>query len=136
MKCPVCQDAMVVLELDEVEIDHCLTCGGIWLDAGELELLLDSESDRAAVLNSFRCAEPSPEKPRRCPICLKAMEKVLCAGRRGPVRLDRCKFQDGIWFDKGELRDVLAAADPGLNSRVLGLLKEMFGDNQIKEGSP
>ena len=32
---------MITLELEDVEIDHCLDCGGIWLDAGELELLLD-----------------------------------------------------------------------------------------------
>ena len=41
MDCPVCKDAMIVMELNEVEIDHCLSCSGIWLDAGELELLLE-----------------------------------------------------------------------------------------------
>ncbi len=40
MNCPVCKEPMIVLELDEVEIDHCISCGGIWLDAGELELLI------------------------------------------------------------------------------------------------
>ena len=37
MDCPVCKSAMITMELTEVEIDHCLDCGGIWLDAGELE---------------------------------------------------------------------------------------------------
>ncbi|HOY08756.1 MAG TPA: zf-TFIIB domain-containing protein [Candidatus Omnitrophota bacterium] len=136
MKCPVCQDVMVVLELAEVEIDHCLTCGGIWLDSGELELLLDSETDRTAVLQSFRPAGPLTEKARQCPICLKGMEKVFCAGIRGPVRLDRCPAQHGIWFDPEELQDVLAAGSAGLNSRVLDLLKDMFGNNQPKEERP
>jgi hypothetical protein len=126
---------MVVLELDDVEIDHCLTCGGIWLDSGELELLMESEAERTAVLQSFRPAGPLAEKSRQCPICLKAMEKVLCAGRRGPVRLDRCQSQDGIWFDREELHDVLAAGGSGLNSRVLNLLKDMFRNNQTKEES-
>jgi Zn-finger nucleic acid-binding protein len=40
MDCPVCQDAMITLELSDVENDYCTDCGGIWLDAGELELLL------------------------------------------------------------------------------------------------
>ncbi len=40
MDCPVCKNAMITLELQEVEIDYCIDCGGIWLDAGELELLL------------------------------------------------------------------------------------------------
>ena len=40
MDCPVCKNLMITLELDEVEIDHCLDCGGIWLDSGELEQLI------------------------------------------------------------------------------------------------
>ena len=37
MDCPVCkQSAMITLELNEVEIDYCMQCEGIWLDAGEL----------------------------------------------------------------------------------------------------
>jgi len=34
MDCPVCKNAMITLELSEVEIDYCADCGGIWLDAG------------------------------------------------------------------------------------------------------
>lgn len=44
MDCPVCRDAMVVFERDEVEIDHCLGCRGIWLDAGELYEVIDGVS--------------------------------------------------------------------------------------------
>ena len=44
MDCPVCKDsAMIVLEMDEVEVDYCTECEGIWLDAGELEILLGDE---------------------------------------------------------------------------------------------
>ncbi len=39
-----------MLELDQIEIDHCLSCGGIWLDAGEIELLLETEQERARLL--------------------------------------------------------------------------------------
>ena len=39
MNCPACKEALIVLELDEVEIDHCLSCQGIWLDAGELQVV-------------------------------------------------------------------------------------------------
>ena len=38
MDCPNCSDPMVVLEIEQVELDHCLSCGGVWLDAGELEM--------------------------------------------------------------------------------------------------
>jgi Zn-finger nucleic acid-binding protein len=41
MNCPTCKSAMITLELAEVEVDHCVHCGGIWLDTGELEVLMD-----------------------------------------------------------------------------------------------
>ena len=53
MICPVCKNPMVVLELDQIEIDHCLNCGGIWLDAGELELLLETEEERSRFIKSI-----------------------------------------------------------------------------------
>jgi len=33
---------MMVLELNEVEVDFCSRCGGVWLDSGELEAVLAS----------------------------------------------------------------------------------------------
>ncbi len=35
--CPVCREPLIAYQLDGVEIDHCLSCLGTWLDAGELE---------------------------------------------------------------------------------------------------
>jgi len=32
--CPACKEPLVVFELDGVEIDRCLRCGGTWLDDG------------------------------------------------------------------------------------------------------
>ena len=37
MNCPACKNSMVILELNQVEIDYCTACKGIWLDSGELE---------------------------------------------------------------------------------------------------
>jgi len=39
MLCPVCKVDMFVLEFEQVEIDFCYTCGGVWLDSGELEMI-------------------------------------------------------------------------------------------------
>jgi Zn-finger nucleic acid-binding protein len=116
---------MISLELDEVEIDRCFSCGGIWLDRGELELLLEGAVAREEFISSFRIDTETEEKPRRCPICDKRMEKVLCGSGKG-VLIDRCKTGDGIWLDRGELREILEAASFGGDSRVLDLLKEML----------
>ena len=46
VNCPNCSNAMVTIDYDQtgVEIDHCTHCRGVWLDAGELEKILDSLS--------------------------------------------------------------------------------------------
>ena len=40
---------MVILELNEVEIDFCTGCNGIWLDSGELDLLLEDAEERGTL---------------------------------------------------------------------------------------
>ncbi|MCK5458526.1 MAG: zf-TFIIB domain-containing protein [Thermoplasmatales archaeon] len=37
--CPRCANIMDIEKADDVEVDVCLTCGGVWLDSGELEEL-------------------------------------------------------------------------------------------------
>ena len=125
MKCPACKEAMIVLELDEVEIDHCVECEGIWLDGGELEILLENSTAKDGFLASFGRDEGSKEKRRKCPICDKKMEKVLYGGTKN-IRIDRCRKNDGIWLDKGELREILEQASYGESGVVLDLLKDMF----------
>ncbi len=97
---------MVALELEGVEIDHCLSCGGVWLDSGELELLLDGASNRNELMASLKTSVEKKEKRIRCPICSKKLDKV----RYGPaseVVLDKCPRNDGLWFDRDELSGVL-----------------------------
>lgn len=127
MNCPVCREPMVVLELDEVEIDHCISCKGIWLDAGELELLLDDSLKKEELLTSFQIVRDAKEKARRCPICLKKMQKIRCgadAGRK--VLIDECPKKDGIWFDLGELEEIIKMGSFDKENKVLNLLKDMF----------
>ena len=37
MKCPRCDGALKESKFEEVMIDTCEKCGGVWLDSGELE---------------------------------------------------------------------------------------------------
>lgn len=38
-KCPRCGTDLVEQETENVKVDECKTCGGIWLDKGELDQL-------------------------------------------------------------------------------------------------
>ncbi len=125
MNCPVCKEPMIVLELDEVEIDHCISCGGIWLDGGELELLLGTSTEKDRFLISFQVDKHTKEKVRNCPVCLKRMDKVIYGSEKN-ILIDKCRQNDGIWFDLGELEKIIKMGSFGKENKVLDLLKDMF----------
>lgn len=58
MKCPNCQDTLVMTERQGVEIDYCPACRGVWLDKGELDKIIE----RAAQADSGGGAKPQKEK--------------------------------------------------------------------------
>ncbi len=41
MKCPECNETLVMADKQGVEIDYCPKCRGIWLDKGELENIIE-----------------------------------------------------------------------------------------------
>jgi Zn-finger nucleic acid-binding protein len=125
---------MIVLELDQIEIDHCVACGGTWLDAGELELLLDGAENGNSLLTSVEENVAAHEKKRKCPICEKKMSKVAynCGGKERVV-VDKCKKNDGLWFDEGELTDLINMGDFPCEHRIYQLLSDVFGSYKGSE---
>jgi len=120
---------MITLELAEVEIDHCTECGGIWLDAGELELLLGEPEKAKQLLDSFKVDSMSTEKPRKCPICDKKMRKIIVGSSEPTLLIDKCRRGDGLWFDKGELQGILDRAQLDKDNKIQKLLADIFGQN-------
>ena len=43
MHCPKCGHEMTEEELGGIKVDRCGTCGGVYFDAGELDLLLEAQ---------------------------------------------------------------------------------------------
>lgn len=41
MNCPVCNVSLTMTERQNVEIDYCHQCRGVWLDRGELEKIIE-----------------------------------------------------------------------------------------------
>ena len=125
MICPVCKNTTVVLELEQIEIDYCASCEGIWFDAGELELLLETEQERARLLNLLIEDSSVKEKSYRCPICSKKMKKVF-VGEEKKILIDKCKKNHGLWLDKGELESVIELSSQNRDRKIIHLLKQMF----------
>lgn len=45
MKCPNCNETLVMSERQGVEIDYCPNCRGVWLDKGELDKIIERTAD-------------------------------------------------------------------------------------------
>lgn len=52
MHCPKCGMTLQSVKNGPVEIDSCFNCGGIWLDAGELQTLMSNEKQAAPVMDA------------------------------------------------------------------------------------
>ena len=132
MDCPICRSAMITLELTDVEVDHCTNCGGIWLDSGELDLLLDDPEQARHLLHSFQQSTSGREPSRKCPICDRKMAEVIVGRSEPPLLIDKCPHSDGLWFDKGELEDILAHAQLDRDNRIQRLLADVFSKDRVK----
>ncbi|MBI2847563.1 MAG: zf-TFIIB domain-containing protein [Chloroflexi bacterium] len=135
MICPVCTTDMIVVEHKRIEIDYCTRCQGVWFDSGELEFLLKTTGleDNTRLLSDI-LQEPeaeSSEAVRRCPICRRKMKKAGI-GRLTKTHIDVCPGGDGLWFDGGELAQLLLEiagkplAGQGASGQIAAFLADVF----------
>lgn len=127
--CPVCREPMVVFELDGVEVDRCTSCGGTWLDTGELELITERAgvaADRLA--EALAAAGDLRRTGRRCPRCLRWMREFALGGDP-VVHLDRCPRGHGLWCDRGEMAAVIREFAGRREAVVARFFAELYQDD-------
>jgi Zn-finger nucleic acid-binding protein len=128
MDCPVCEEPLIVVERESIELDHCPWCRGLWFDTGELELLAERFEGVAGPDIAALQPVATAEKARRCPRCSARMDKVR-AGQVPEVLLDRCPKGHGLWFDHGELGALLSQLGGGVAvgaTEMVSFLGETF----------
>ena len=136
MICPVCKRDMIDVEYNRIELDYCTVCKGVWFDAEELELLIESvglEESGLAVdsITGLPEAETS-EKGRKCPICGQKMGKANI-GHEPRILIDFCRRGDGLWFDGGEVGQLIKQlikkpkVEGDSQQKVITFLGEVFG---------
>jgi Zn-finger nucleic acid-binding protein len=95
----------------DVQVDLCASCGGLWLDRGELEAIQQTvEHDCSDTLNEIGGAAGAYELARQkalpgiaCPRCrrpLVAREYGYCS----QILIDACPDCEGVWLDGGEMQ--------------------------------
>ena len=131
MKCPACHNILIVVEHENVELDYCPNCLGVWFDAGELALLLETaELEGGGLSLDSILTSPearSTEKRRKCPICNVKMKKAT-VGHSPEILTDVCPRGDGLWFDSGEVGQLIEQLPDRSDSqgRVINFLGEVF----------
>lgn len=120
-KCPrCCTTSLAARVYAELDVDECDKCGGLFIEEAMLNRLIDT---RENARNALHLALPKRDRRRepevrylQCPACEKHMNRQVF-GKVSGVIVDTCKLH-GIWFDPGELGDVIEFVEKGGMSRA------------------
>ncbi len=115
MRCPRDDTELTEEHLHGIEIDHCQTCNGRWLDHHELDELEATvpstpEQRRATIQYGNRQSYLS------CPVCEKRMTAFNY--RAYDLEMDTCEDEHGFWLDAGDsgrVRDIIEERIRGLD---------------------
>lgn len=112
MPCPACEDTLRHIRIDlqpPLTIERCGNCCGLFFNPGELEHVLDAQTNPVVVTNYHQIdvlasdvSNQGAIRYRKCPVCAERMSPWNFGGRSGVI-LDRCGAH-GYWLDGGELR--------------------------------
>jgi Zn-finger nucleic acid-binding protein len=114
MNCPRDGAELIVEKHRGIEVDHCPTCNGRWLDHHELATL-EATVAREEHERSGTVEYAKRESELDCPVCGKRMRAFNY--RAYNLEIDTCAEEHGFWLDAGEegtLRDVMEERVRGL----------------------
>lgn len=105
MDCPHCKKIPLrpVLARQGVEVDLCDNCKGIWLDKGEI-FHFTTHPKAVHIKLEQAIAVGGRQSGRLSPRSGTPLTEIVYPG--GP-RIDYCKESGGIWFDAGELKQLV-----------------------------
>ena len=102
--CPKCSAHLKPVLYQEVEIDRCLHCGGIWFDSLEAKTLKQMKgSEKLDSGNSDGAQFDKVSREINCPRCDTAMMRMLDLDRYS-IWYEKCSRCHGVWLDAGEFK--------------------------------
>ena len=106
IRCPKCSADMEQIEIDDVVIDRCNSCKGIWFDEGEVEALSNKEAAAAIDTGDTGLGKlQNAFDHYNCPRCGGQMEKQT-APKQAHIWYETCVDCRGSFFDAGEFLDL------------------------------
>ena len=107
MKCPKCDGMLQLVVQDNIEVDRCDQCGGLWFDMLEVDRLQKAKN-RASALDTgdARVGEELNQQGKiECPRCHTQMIRMVDL-RQHHIWYESCPVCYGKWFDAGEFKDL------------------------------
>jgi Zn-finger nucleic acid-binding protein len=142
LACPRCrtpehQPMMEPAELGGIHLDECPACGGVWLDQGTFERIMNSAEAQSHALSMLGVRRGATERKvhyLRCPLCNELMSRRNYAGRSGVI-VDFC-MEHGLWFDGGELRSVVEfIRSGGLDDAARAAAQQAVSDDERRKSA-
>jgi len=105
--CPKCGKKMAQVPEAGFTVDRCRACGGIWLDALEMEKLLATKGaikrldTPSPVIESRMGTKGATLCPRDKSLLIRMVDH-----KQPHIKYESCKVCGGAFLDSGELRDL------------------------------
>jgi Zn-finger nucleic acid-binding protein len=121
MQCPKCNGNMEVKKIENVEIDVCSKCAGVWFDQDELRKAKD-QTDPDLNWMDFEIWKHEDrftfsQKPIKCPKC--QIDMVIINYEDTNVEIDYCPQCRGTWLEEGEFNNIIDALNSELANKSI-----------------
>lgn len=126
MYCPKDKSLCFTKQLEDVTVDICPLCDGVWLDREEvIKLARHFDAPKYSMVDEIMNDWHSPENNGTEPKDLWSESKLLCPNDNLPmskhyfagskVGVDQCSVCQGFWLDGGELHEIADYMKPDLD---------------------
>jgi PAT family beta-lactamase induction signal transducer AmpG len=106
MRCPKCRADMEQVFVDDIEVDRCSSCHGLWFDSGELSKLRNKEAAAVLDIGDIKTGKKQNRiEHYRCPRCAGPMNRLVDP-EQTHIWFEQCGSCRGTFFDAGELTDL------------------------------
>lgn len=106
MICPKCNSKFEKVTYENIEVERCLGCQGLWFDMLEKEDLVKIAGSEAIDIGSDQVGEQYNHKQDiKCPKCAVTMVPMVDKDQFD-IKYESCQSCYGTFFDAGEFRDL------------------------------
>jgi len=115
---------MKKVKYQNIEVDRCVGCNGIWFDMLELEHLKAIEGSESIDIGSSQAEKRFNKMSHlNCPVCMTQMIPMV-DNNQPQIWYESCKSCYGIFFDAGEFKDYK-------EETVMDFFKALFAKKRV-----